>query len=53
MPEAKQYKVLVGINYVPTGKKEEVRAEPDDIVKDLPAAAAKWMLEQNVVEEVK
>lgn len=44
---AKSYKVLVGINY---GDK---RAEPGDIVDDLPAGAAEWMLEDGIVEAVK
>lgn len=46
----KAFRVLVGINY-PT-KGGEKRAEPEDIVTDLPAKSVKWLLEQGYVEEV-
>ena len=39
------YKVNVGINY-PPGK----RAEPGDVVTDLPPAAVKGLLESGVIE---
>lgn len=41
-----QYRVLVGINYPPGDK----RAEPGDIVNDLPDYAIKGLLEQGVIE---
>jgi len=40
-----QYKVNVGIDYA--GR----RAEPGDIIDDLPARSVKWLLEQGIVEE--
>lgn len=40
-----QYRVNVGIDY--DGK----RAEPGDVINDLPARSVKWMLEQGIVEE--
>jgi hypothetical protein len=40
------YKVLVGVDYA--GK----RAEPGDIVTDLPAKSVPWLLEQGVIESV-
>ena len=40
------FRVLVGINY----GKDDPRAEPGDIVTDLPAAAAKWMLRDGIIE---
>lgn len=52
MPRARStsgpWKVLVGINYPPN----DTRAEPGDIVTDLPASDATWMLEQNIIEAV-
>lgn len=47
-PVAK-WKVLVGINYRPDGASDEVRAEPGDVVEDLPEKAAKWMEPQGVI----
>lgn len=41
-----KYRVLVGINYTPAGTTQERRAEPGDIVADLPlppAGIAKWI----------
>jgi hypothetical protein len=38
------YKVLVGIDYA--GK----RAEPGDVVNDLPAKSILWLSEQNIIE---
>lgn len=40
-----QYKVNVGIDYA--GR----RAEPGDIIDDLPTRSVKWLLEQGIVEE--
>lgn len=39
------WKVLVGVNYAPNDR----RAEPGEIVDDLPAADAPWMLEQGLI----
>lgn len=48
---AARYRVLVGINYLPAGKgKTERRAEPGDIVSDLPPSVVKAWLEQRVIE---
>ena len=40
------WRVLVGLNYPPN----ETRAEVGDIVNDLPAADAAWLLEQGLIE---
>lgn len=49
---SKEYRVLVGIDYVPAKGKVPKRAEPGDIVTDLPAAVIPAWVEQRVVEEV-
>ncbi|ATW59937.1 hypothetical protein SEA_WALTZ_60 [Arthrobacter phage Waltz] len=41
----KPYKVNIGINYPPNK-----RAEPGDVVRDLPAASIKHLLESGVIE---
>ncbi len=46
---ADQYRVIVGIDY-PTGKGQK-RAEPGDIVDDLPKKAIEWMLPAGIVEK--
>lgn len=40
-----QYRVNVGIDYA--GK----RAEPGDLVDDIPTRSVKWLLEQGTIEE--
>jgi hypothetical protein len=40
------YKVLTGIDYA--GK----RAEPGDVVSDLPNRSVSWLLEQGIVEKI-
>lgn len=40
------YRVLIGIDY------KETRAEPGDVVTDLPKNSATWMLEQGIIERV-
>lgn len=48
----KAYEVKVGINYLPNGKGDtEKRAEPGDIVDDLPPGVVKVWLEQGVIGE--
>lgn len=42
-----QYKVNVGINYPP-----EKRAEPGDVVDDIPEKSLPWLLEEGIVEPV-
>lgn len=42
-----KYRAIVGLDY-PPGK----RAEPGDIVTDLPEKSIKWLLNQNRIEEV-
>lgn len=44
----KSYKVLVGFDYPP-----EKRAEPGDVIADIPEASVSWMLKQNVIEPAK
>jgi hypothetical protein len=41
------YTVLNGVNYPP-----DRRAEPGDVVTDLPAKAIKWLLEINAIAPV-
>lgn len=48
----KSYRVLVGLNYPPNGKGAERRAEPGDVVDDLPAAAVAWLLEDSSIAEL-
>jgi hypothetical protein len=48
----KSYRVLVGVNYLPNGKgKDEKRAEPGDVVDDLPPSVVATWLEQQVIEQ--
>lgn len=50
----KQYDVHVGINYLPNGKGDtEKRAEPGDVVDDLPASVVPIWLERGVIGERK
>lgn len=42
------WRVLVGINYPPNDR----RAEPDDVIDDLPAVSAGWMLAEGIIEPV-
>lgn len=50
----KQFDVLVGINYLPNGKGDkEVRAEPGDVVDNLPLSVVPIWLEQHVIGEHK
>jgi len=53
MPKPVQYKLLVGMNYVPEGGKEEIRREIDDVVTDLPVKSIKTLLSGGYIEEVK
>lgn len=46
-----KFKVLVGINYPTKGGKEK-RAEPGDVVDDIPKIDHKWLLEQGIIELV-
>jgi len=46
---SKAYRVLTGMNY----GKAETRAEPGDVVDDLPAKSIPWLLEQGHIEPVK
>jgi hypothetical protein len=41
------YRVLIGIDYPP-----DRRAEPGDVVSDIPAKSLKWLREQGVIELV-
>lgn len=40
-----QYRVLTGLNYPPNR-----RAEPGDVVDDLPGKSVKWLLESGLIE---
>jgi hypothetical protein len=42
-----KYKVLVGLDYPP-----DKRAEPGDVVDDLPRQSIPWLLEQGYIEMV-
>ena len=42
-----KYRALVGLDY-PPGK----RAEPGDVVDDLPEKSVKWLLKDGLIEEV-
>jgi len=63
----RRYRVLVGLNYptspsvltrlaagedVPREQRHETRAEPGDIVDDLPEMSVKWLLKKGIIEEV-
>lgn len=48
---ASKYRVLVGVSY-PGPKGKEKRAEPGDVVKDLPPESVPWLLEQGYIEPV-
>jgi hypothetical protein len=48
----KSYRVLVGLNYPPNGKGVERRAEPGDLVGDLPPQSVPWLLEDGSIAEV-
>lgn len=52
MAEPKRYRVLAGLNYPdPARKGQELRAEPGDVVGDLPAKSVRWLLEAGVIED--
>jgi len=40
------YRVVTGLNY------KDKRAEPGDIVTDLPARSTKWLLDQGHIQRV-
>ncbi|WP_427422661.1 hypothetical protein [Lysinibacillus fusiformis] len=48
-----KYRALVGLDYPPNNKEPKVRAEPGDIVDDLPPKAIGWMVEIGAIEKVK
>jgi hypothetical protein len=43
-----KYRVLVGLNYPPNDK----RAEPGDVVDDLPPGSVGWLLDAGAIEPV-
>lgn len=45
--EKKTYLVVTGLDYEVKGKAK--RAEPDDLVDDLPPKSVKWLLEQGLI----
>ena len=44
----KRYRVLVGLDYPPLK-----RAEPGDVVDDLPASSVKWLLADGLIKPAK
>jgi hypothetical protein len=48
---AKKYRVVAGLDYPGKGGKDK-RAEPGDVVDDLPAKSVPWLLKQGAIEEV-
>lgn len=40
------YRVLIGIDY------KDTRAEPGDVVTDIPKNSASWMLDQGIIEKM-
>jgi len=51
MAAKNRYRVLTGLNYPPNGKGPERRAEPGDIVNDLPPESVGWLLEDGSITE--
>lgn len=47
----KTYLVLVGLNYPVKGGKEK-RAEPGDVITDLPTKSIPWLLDNGYIEPV-
>lgn len=47
---ADRYRVLHGLDY--PGRRGDRRAEPGDIVTDLPQGAVEWLVAQGAVEPV-
>ena len=43
------HRVLVGINYTPSGKKDEVRAEKGDVVDDLTQKDARTLRQMGAI----
>lgn len=41
---AKSYEVIIGVDY------GDSRAEPGDVVSDLPAKSVTWLLDQGVIK---
>jgi hypothetical protein len=42
--------VKTGLDYQPKGRGPERRAEPGDVVDDLPTKSVSWLLEQGHIE---
>lgn len=47
MTKRQKYRVLVGINYPPNDK----RAEPGEVVDDIPPSSIRWLLQDGIIEE--
>jgi hypothetical protein len=45
-----KYKVNVGLNYTVNG--ELVRAEPGEVVSDIPSGSVGWLKDQGLIEPV-
>lgn len=48
MSKRQKYRVLAGINYPPRDK----RAEPGDVVDDIPLISIDWLLRDGIIEPV-
>lgn len=46
--KAHQYRALAGLSYPPG----DLRAEPGDIVDNLPGESIKWLLDDGLIEQV-
>lgn len=49
----KKYRALVGLNYKPSPSQPEKRVEAGDEADDIPTKSLPWLLDQQLVEEVK
>lgn len=50
MTAKRRYRAVVGLNYPPNNKPPAVRAEPGDVVDDLPPKAIPGLLEVGAIE---
>jgi hypothetical protein len=47
-----RYRVNTGLNWTAKPGEPERRAEPGDVVDDLPTKSVKWLLERGHIEKV-
>ena len=48
----RRFRVLTGMDYVSTETGKPVRAEPGDVVADIPAQSLDWLIAGSHIEEV-